>query len=229
MDDFSIDDERLTDALADLRMANRRLGGYGALWRALRPHLDAHGAPPLHVLDVGTGTADVPAELVRRADRAGLALRATGLDANPVTLAHAGHYLDDALAPALRPRVALRLGDALAIDAPDGAYDVVTASLFLHHFEDAEAVALLAEMQRVARLGILVSDLHRHPVAYVAFVAGARLGRRSAMFAHDGAVSIRRGFRRAELEALADRAGLRARVRWHWAFRWLLSTLPASR
>ncbi len=40
------------------------------------------------------------------------------------------------------------------------------------------------------------------------------------MFRHDAPLSVRRAFRRAELAALADRAGLDGVITWHWAFRW---------
>jgi predicted nuclease with RNAse H fold len=45
------------------------------------------------------------------------------------------------------------------------------------------------------------------------------------MVQHDAPLSVARGFRRAELAAIAKQAGLRPTIRWHWAFRWALSTL----
>jgi hypothetical protein len=97
----------------------------------------------------------------------------------------------------------------------------------MHHFDGDNAERLLREMQRVTRRGIVVSDVHRHLAAYVGVkaLAATRPGT-SAMFKHDAPLSVRRGYRRDELRALAERAGLAAaRIDWHWAFRWVLSTV----
>jgi SAM-dependent methyltransferase len=118
------------------------------------------------------------------------------------------------------------VGDALSLPFEPGAFDVVTAALFLHHFADDEAVHVLRQMQTLARDGIVVNDLHRHPLAFYGLKLLSYLLPVSEMFAHDGPLSIRRGFRRDELRRLADHADLtHASVRWHWAFRWTLSTL----
>jgi predicted nuclease with RNAse H fold len=82
-------------------------------------------------------------------------------------------------------------------------------------------------MQRLVQSGVLVNDLHRHPLAYVGIWALSRGLGMARMVQHDAPMSVRRGFRRRELEALAEKASLPSpSVRWHWAFRWTLSTIP---
>lgn len=229
MDDFSITDDRLLRALDELRPVNRWLGGYATTLRVLGPYLRARAGRPLHLLDVGTGVADYPEVLVRHAARAGLDVRVTAVDANPATVAHARRTLDRRLPAALRPRITVAVADARRLPFDDGAFDAVLAAMFLHHFRGEEAVALLREMARVARDGLLVNDLHRHPLAYLGILLPARLLPVSPMFRHDAPVSVRRGFRRDDLAGLAAAAGLTApRIRWHWAFRWSLTTLPVS-
>lgn len=226
MDDFSITDERLTGALHQLRGVNRWLGGTGATMRVLAPWLQARTETRLRILDVGTGLADIPVQVLRRATRQGYGVDMVGVDANPATVSYARRILDAELPPSLRPHLTVETGDALALPYPDDAFDVVMAAAFLHHFEFAQAVAVLMEMNRVARHGILINDLHRHPLAYYGILAIVNLLPVSPMFGHDGPVSVLRGFRRDELYALAEAAGLPApTVRWHWAFRWTLSTL----
>lgn len=229
MDDFTIVDERLETALSNLRVVNRFLGGYAASLSVLGPYLTRIGRRPIRVLDVGTGRADFPEYLVTWAAARGLDVRVTAIDANPAVLAYAGPVLDRRLPPRLRARVELVEADALALPFEEGAFDVSLASLFLHHLDDAAAVRLLREMQRVSRDGLLVNDLHRHPVAYYSIRALAGLLPTSPMFAHDAPVSVLRAFQRPELVAFAQRAGLRgARLRWRWAFRWVLTTIPAA-
>jgi SAM-dependent methyltransferase len=229
MDDPAVGGAALRAALRDLRRINRLLGGLRASTSVLGPTLRARSA--LDLLDVGSGTGDYLAHLVRHGARHGTRVRATGVDLNPRTVGHGRAWLDATLPPGLRTGVRLEIADALALPYPDDAFDVAHAALFLHHFHGDAAVCLLREMNRVSRHGILINDLHRHPLAYLGIWALSRVGF-SPMVQHDGPLSVRRGFRRDDLVALAAAAGLpSATVRWHWAFRWTLSSLdvPSGR
>ena len=225
MDDFSIVDARLAGALDDLRQVNRFLGGYASVRKAVAPFLHQRRGRT-HLLDLGTGGADVPEYLVRWADRQGLDVRVTGLEANPATVRYARRRLDERLPPRLRRRIELVKGDAFAPPFQDGEVDIVVAALFLHHFHGRRAADLLAVMHRLACYGIVVSDLHRHPLAYWGIRAVGKLLPASVMFAHDAPLSVLRGFRRNELIDLAAEAGLPSYdLHWQWAFRWVLSTI----
>lgn len=219
MDDLSITDWRLTQALDELERVNRWLGGHGNSLRAI-----AAAAPPQHlrVLDVGAGGGDFLASLTRWSKKRGVALEAVGVDLNEETVAHARRRLDRTVPPDVRSSVRVERGDALALPYEDGAFDVAHASLFLHHFDPEGAVAVLRELRRVAGT-VIVNDLHRHPAAYHSIRAIARLLSTSPMFRADAPHSVLRAFTRAELEALARAAGLHPRIVWRWAFRWILT------
>lgn len=227
MDDFSLTDDRLRTALQNLRWINRWLGGYRATRTVLAPLLHRHSS--LQVLDVGTGGGDYLPEVVQWGRTANCRVTAVGVDLNPVTVGHGRDWLDTALPAALRSRARIDIGDALSLPYPDNAFDVGHAALFLHHLYDDEARRLLRELHRVSRRGILINDLHRHPWAYAGIWALSRLLKFSPMVQHDGPLSVRRGFQRSDLRALAVNAGLPSpQIQWHWAFRWTLSTVPTA-
>lgn len=226
MDDPSVKGEDLYRALRNLHWINRLLGGHRATFSVLRPLLRRR--PSLEILDVGTGLGDHLVPLVTAADRHQTRVLATGIDLNPRTVGYGRAWLDRTLPLSLRSRVQLRIADALHLPYEDDSFDVVHAALFLHHFHGSEAVQLLREMSRVSRLGIIVNDLHRHPLAYAGIWLLTRLLPVSPMVRQDGPLSVRRAFRRSELTALFQTAGLRRpRICWHWPFRWTCSTLPA--
>jgi len=227
MDDLSITDARLHEALRDLRLTNRFLGGYRSTRTVLRPIFESHRR--LRILDVGTGGGDSLVDLVHYGHRCGCRVDVVGIDLNAGAVDYARHYLDDTLSHRMRRRVSVQVGDALGLDVDTGAFDIVTTSLFLHHFAGTEAVRVLREMDRVSRMGILVNDLHRHLLAYWGVLFLSRLLPASEMYRHDAPLSVRRAFRQHELADLARQAGLPdPQIRWHWAFRWTLSTLPTS-
>jgi SAM-dependent methyltransferase len=226
MDDFAIDDHRLRSALEELPHVNRWLGGYGALFSALDPYLAARRE--VSILDIGAGIGDYAALMVERAERRGCVARMTALDANVATLDYARDWLDRRLPPTQRGLVDLAEGDATALPFPDNHFDLAVSSMTLHHFNADEARTALSEMNRVARDGIIVNDLQRHRLAYAGIRIVSRVFPFTEMVRSDGPVSVLRGFHRSELEELARSAGLpQARVRWRWAFRWVLSTVEA--
>ncbi len=66
-------------------------------------------------------------------------------------------------------------GDALALPFRDGAFDVVSCSLFAHHLRARRTCAIRGEAMRVCRRAVLINDLIRSPVASVAGVCGLPL------------------------------------------------------
>lgn len=223
MDDPECDPSQLEGALRGLAQVNRWLGGFSSLAKALEPL--ARSRTRLRILDVGTGLADIPVRLVRWGERHETEVEVVGVDLHEGTLDLARRYVEEVLGER-SAHVQLRRADALDLPFEAGSFDVATASLFLHHFPDPVAVGVLEEMRRCAGGRVVVSDLHRHWVAYAGIRAVAALLPVSEMFAHDGPASVLQGFRSDEIEALARSAGLDGgRVRWQWAFRWVFSTI----
>lgn len=185
--------------LADLARLNRLPGGTAASIEGIG-HLIGSGADAC-VLDVGTGRADMPLAF------AGRGWRTTGLDINPDVLLVARRET------AAQPLVEIVAGDGRSLPFDDGAFDVAHASLFIHHFQRAEVVAILGEMRRVARRGVVVNDLRRGLMPLLATGASALAFGRSRVTWTDGLASARRSYTLAELDELLAEAGLRIRSR----------------
>jgi ubiquinone/menaquinone biosynthesis C-methylase UbiE len=211
----------LGNALRDVRLTNRWLGGRRTLLGALDPFLRS-GSGALEVLDVGTGGGDLPLEMVRHARRRGRELRVTAIDRDPKVAAIARAAVED------RPGVGVICTDARRLPFPDRSFDLVTASLFLHHFSFDDLVSLLISFRALARRAVVVNDLHRHRVPWLFIFVIARLTFRHPMYAHDAPLSVLRGFTAAELAQVVELTGARAAcVRRRWPYR-LLMTIPAE-
>ncbi len=215
--------EDLDGALDDIRAVNRFLGGSKTIVQAARPFLRAgDGGEPLSVLDVGTGGADLPLDLVTEARRAGRRIRIVAVDRDAVTLEYARRKTVDA------PEIELQAADAFDLPYAPGSFDLVTASMFLHHFTHDNAVRLLSSFRRIARRAVLINDLERHLVPWAFIGLVARVTRRGPMFVHDAPLSVLRGFTSAELLAAGREAGATdATVRGRMPYR-LLLTMPAA-
>ena len=119
------------------------------------------------------------------------------------------------------PEISFQQADIFSPDFRQQPFDILTASLFCHHFSDEELTAMLAQWQQQAGLAVIVNDLHRHPLAYHSIGWLTRLLGGSRLVRHDAPLSVARAFTRPELHRLLAAAGItRYRLRWRWAFRW---------
>jgi SAM-dependent methyltransferase len=228
MDDFSITDERLTSALEQLRWINRLLGGYSTTMSVLAPFLRSRSGQTTRILDLGTGIADLPEYIVQwaAAQPLNIDIELTAVDANPVTVDYANAALKQRLPKALQSKIRVEVADALALPYADKSFDVVMGAMFLHHFAQENAIAIVKSMQRISRYGIIINDLHRHPLAYLGIYAITHLLPVSPMMRNDGPLSVLRGFQSKELTAIAQGAGLeKFSLHWQLPFRWLLTTV----
>lgn len=202
--------------LDEMWQLNRWLGGLSALTRHLYPRLRAAGGT-CALLDLGTGSAQVPLAIARWARAQSGAVTVTGVDWAERNLAVARRHTRDA-----QP-VRLLRADALRLPLAERSTDFVISSLFLHHFAPEPAVELLRAAYAVARRGLIMTDLVRGRLPQLAFWLVQPALARHPLTRHDGRLSIRRAYTPAELRGLAAAAGLPgARVYTHWPWRMTL-------
>jgi ubiquinone/menaquinone biosynthesis C-methylase UbiE len=109
---------------------------------------------PVEVLDLGTGTAQIPIELCRRTTN----VRVVGIDLAAEMLQMAKLNVEMA---SLRERIMLDRVDGKRLPYQDGRFDAVMSNSIVHHIP--EPASVLAEAARVARPGglIFIRDLLR--------------------------------------------------------------------
>lgn len=217
MDRPDADPALLAESLRHLEQVNRWFGGLRSLRRRLPELLPRNRS--LRLLDIAAGDGAMARAVARWSAHGGSSLRVVALDlhAGTVAIARERSHGDAVL---------LVRGDALALPFPDAAFDASLLCLSLHHFEGEAALRVLQEAGRVSGGRVLVSDLERGwPNRLGAAVLARTLWRGNPMTRHDGPLSVERGYRAAELDALARAAGLpRPRVRRHPFFRLVLTS-----
>ncbi len=211
--------EDLQAVLDDIGTINRRLGGARAVLRGVRPFFERHTeSRPLKLLDIGTGGADLPKALVRLATRSGVELQVTAVDLDPNTAAIASRKTERC------PQIRVVRADAFSLPFADRSFDLVTASLFAHHFPHRDVVRLLNELARRSRIAVVINDLRRHFLPWLAIHVVSRVGRLHPMVVHDGPLSVLRGFTYEELERAARECGAGPfQLTRSWPFRLILT------
>lgn len=206
--------ELLIGNLGDLRLINRYVGCYRSVLVALARLVREQNLRRFTLLDVGTGSGDIPAAIVRWTRRHNIAARISGLEREAIAVEQAVDQTKSL------PEITVVQGDALAPPFRAGSFDFILASQLLHHFADDQIVELLRVWSRLARRAIIVSDLVRHPLAYHGIRLLTRGFTRNEMTRVDAPLSVRRACTTDEWRELIRRADIGAfQVEWALPFR----------
>lgn len=217
MDDPTANPAELATVLRVLNRSNRILGVDRRMYGAI---CDFGDAAELSILDLGSGGGGFLEYSSRSGVSRDRAMR-VGLDRSPVMVRMARTWHGD--------RLDFVVGDALAVPFAEKSIDVVTCSLFLHHFDPPQVQAILREMARVARIGVVVCDLTRSRISLALTWLVTHVTSRSRLFHVDGPRSVRAAFQPEEMLAMASDAGLiGARAKRIFPFRFLMTWKRAS-
>ena len=233
LDNPAVDPADRERSLRDVERSNVLFGGRRAVMLALRPLFDdiarpshsdtapsarATRRPEASLLDVGTGRADLPWRAREIARRRGLTLHTIAIDGAFSLITAARHRVNDAVC-----------GDALALPLADRSVDIVLCSQLLHHFDHDRGLALIAELDRVARRRVVISDLQRSWIAALGFAVAASVLRFHPITRHDGRISVLRGFTEGELGGMVVSAtGVQPAIRRRLGYRLTASWTPAA-
>jgi len=213
MDDFSIIDQRIDEALHELKLINKYLGGIKTSYSGLKHLLKSSDDSAINILDVGSGASDI-LESIRRKNKN---LKIFSLDKNKrvceiLKNQNNGNTVNESI-----------YGDVLHLPLKNKSMDVIHSSLFFHHFKEEEIKNIISSSLIVAKKGIIINDLRRSLIAIIGIKFLIRLFSKSSLFKNDAPLSVKRGFIKSELVELLD--GLQIKnyiIKRKWAFRWLI-------
>ena len=220
MDDLECSGEVLEQTLRELKTINRWLGGNYVTTSGLSKLFKAKPQHSYSIADIGCGGGDMVRIMNAWAISNSLKVEFTGVDANPNIIELAKQRLADV--PDVRWKVQNVFDSEFVLDS----VDVVTCTLFTHHFTDSELVSLLTAFRQKAKLGIVINDLHRHPLAYHSIRLLTGWFSKSPMVQNDAPVSVLRSFSKQDWERILQAAEITDfKITWNWAFRWQVYVL----
>ena len=214
MDDFSVEGNLLRESLDSLANINKWLGGNFVTLNGLKKVLKGHQkSKPLTILDMGCGNGDMLRELAKFGKKARYNFTLIGIDANQHTVDYAKELSVN------YPEISYLKQDVFSEEFQHLHFDLVLATLFLHHFNEDDIVKLLAPILKKANLGIVVNDLNRNKIAYYLF-SFLCLFIKNKMTKEDGLISVLRAFKKADLERMTEKLNAKSTIQWKWAFRY---------
>lgn len=212
MDDLDCHGEVVDQTLRELEVINRLLGGDSVTLDGIERIIKDE--KEIFIADFGCGGGDLAKKIVAWAQKKRLKAKVEGIDANP-------HIIDFARKNCNGFKdISLK---AMDVFLNETKYDIITATLFVHHFTDDQLVELFKAMKQQSRIGVVINDIHRHPFSYHSIKWLTSLFSRSAMVKFDAPLSVRRAFKKQELIDILRKAGIdNYTLTWKWAFRWQL-------
>jgi len=214
MDDMTMSGPELRRTLDLLASINLWLGGNALTLDGIEKMV---GAPskekPIRIVDLGCGNGDMLRKLHSFGKKMGYHFDLLGIDANPASVAYATKL------SAGMDNLKFSTINIFSQEFREMEYDIAIATLFMHHFSDEEITELISGIEKKSRIGVLVNDLHRSELAYALFwVISLFFGNQVAR--NDGLVSIRKAFKRKDLEKYAKEVNGKSSINWRWAFRY---------
>lgn len=218
MDDFSIGGDLLRDTLDKLENINRWLGGNAMTVKSLKKVLKNHPKEQeLTIADIGCGHGDILRDVAKFGRKNGYKMKLIGIDANSTAIAYAKKLSTEF------SELSFITEDIFSKEFKERTFDVVLATLFLHHFKEDPLVSFLENTLKQTKIAIVVNDLHRHTLAYYLFML-LSIFIKNKMIIEDGLTSVLRGFKRKDLVKISQRIQVKSQISWKWAFRfqWII-------
>jgi 2-polyprenyl-3-methyl-5-hydroxy-6-metoxy-1,4-benzoquinol methylase len=219
MDDLNCSGQVVEKTLEELEIINKWLGGnavtIGAVKNFVRQSKPKNTV--LEIADLGCGSGDMLRIVSRFLNENKTPHLGTGIDANPTIIQYARKKSLGF------SELNFETLDILSNEFQKRQYDIVIATLFLHHFNSEQLITLFKKLKGQVRQQIIINDLHRHWLAYYSIKILTALFSQSSMVKFDAPLSVLRGFSKAELTSILSAAGIKNyTLRWRWAFRWQL-------
>jgi 2-polyprenyl-3-methyl-5-hydroxy-6-metoxy-1,4-benzoquinol methylase len=217
MDALEMGGADMAKTLDELEIINRKLGGYSVVTNALHKLLkqNYNTENVFTLADLGCGGGDTLRVIANWARKKKIKLQLTGIDANEFIV----HYATEK--SKYFPEISYMQQDIFSEKFSSQTYDIITASLFTHHFTDEQLIKLFSQIKNQVRIGVIINDLHRHWFAYYSIKYITRLFAKSPLIKNDAPLSVARAFTKNEIKDLLKRSGVDSySIKWRWAFRW---------
>lgn len=214
MDDLNLSGKVLINALDQIANINKWLGGNRVTIDGVKKMMrNRQNGAPISIVDIGCGNGDMLREIAEFGRKNEFNFQLLGLDANQATIDYAKKLSSNF------KEISFKKENVFSKEFRSREFDIGLCTLFLHHFEDDEALELIKHLTNSAKLGLVVNDLHRHRLAYYLFKL-VSLTSKNPMVKSDGLTSIKRAFKRADFETFSEKLQYKSTLSWRWAFRY---------
>jgi 2-polyprenyl-3-methyl-5-hydroxy-6-metoxy-1,4-benzoquinol methylase len=216
MDDLNCSGDLVAQTLHELEVINKWLGGNAVTMNGVKKIFkNLNSKDEIVLADLGCGSGEMLRLIDDWAQRNQYKVRLIGFDANPNIIDYARQHT------VANPRITFEAMDIFSEEFKSKKFDVVIGTLFYHHFTSSQLIDFFTTLRKQTKVGILINDIHRHPLAYYSIKYLTKWFSQSAMVKMDAPISVMRAFHKDELVNILQSASFaHYSIIWKWAFRW---------
>lgn len=216
--DYSV--AELNQNFKEIETVNKWLDGYKSALFGVQKLVTIIRRQPASILDIGCGSGDILHYLFKSNIRGDRKISFCGIDNNEIPLERGRKKLPE--------EIKLKLGNAYS--PPDG-FDILTYNMMLHHFSEDSIVKILSSGMQVARIGIVITDLHRNWIAYYFIKWLGKFLKAGRLFQNDAPLSVKKGFTRGGIldimKSLPNK--YKYKIFWRPSFRYVIVIYHATK
>lgn len=217
MDQPDCDKVLLFNTYQQFSTINRLISGWQRIYKNhIRPVFQ-DPSKPYSLLDIGCGGGDIINLIDRLAKKDGINLQIKGIEPDE----RAVEFLSN---QNWAENISFIKASSNDLVKDDYSFDIVISNHMMHHLKKPELKMICEDAEKLATQKIVFSDIERSDIGYVAFKVGATPLFRNSFIVEDGLTSIKRSFRKDELQNILPK---RWRVKRQFPFR-LLAICEAS-
>ena len=200
--------------LYELEVINRKLGGHRATLKGVQELIKADKNKTYRLIDFACGGGDTLRFLAEWGEKNRINFKLKGIDLLPDAIEYAknqseGYDID------------WEVKDFRKVS--EEKHEISICSLVCHHFYGQELIDFVYKMLETADLGVVINDLHRHPLAYYGIAFLSQLFSQSYLVKHDSKLSVLKGFKKSEwVNFFEENKISHYQIQWVWAFRHLI-------
>lgn len=221
MDDFREGIKNLRIVFDDINRVNSILGGSSITVNAVSQLISNSPQESYTIVDMGCGDGNMLREVAQFCRKRNIQVKLIGIDLNAEALQLAKKASSD------YPEIEFLHQDILLLEATDLNCDIVINTLCMHHFVNKDLLLFLDKFNQLARIGVVINDLHRSRLAYYLFKLFSLIFIRTETAKIDGLISISKGFIKSDLIQYSKSfPDVKHDIRWKWAFRYVWIMQP---
>lgn len=199
MDQPDCDEELLFNTYRQFTTINRLISGWQLIYKKfIAPVFSEKPDRTFSILDIGCGGGDILKLLHRLTRKDGFDVTFTGID--PET--RAIEYLANQKWP---ENITFLQATSDQLAEKKSSFDVVISNHLIHHLTETHLADVCGDAEQLASGMVIFNDIERSDIGYASFLCSASLIFHNSFIVPDGLTSIKRSYRKDELQdALPD-------------------------